>query len=169
MKYGIRTPSIKKSIKARTTGRAKRAVKSAINPTYGKKGTGYIKNPKKAVYNKVYNKTTIDTLKPVKKSTTHRTTINGETYKVEVKVKDTSNKSDNNVEVKKVNKWIALLLCFYLGIFGAHKFYEGNKELGKLYLYTLGLFTIGWFIDIFVILFKPNPYYVEINNINELN
>lgn len=41
-----------------TTGRAKRAVKSSINPLYGKKGMGYINNPKKAVYNKVYNKTT---------------------------------------------------------------------------------------------------------------
>ena len=59
MKYGVRKPSIKRSIKARTTGRLKRAVKSSINPLYGKKGMGYINNPKKAVYNKVYNKTTI--------------------------------------------------------------------------------------------------------------
>lgn len=70
MKYGIRTPSIKKSVKARTTGRAKRAVKSTINPTYGKKGTGYIKNPKKAVYNTVYKKTTYDATKPIKDITT---------------------------------------------------------------------------------------------------
>ena len=57
MKLGIRTPSIKKSLKARTTGRAKRAIKSSINPLYGKKGMGWITNPKKAAYNKVYNKT----------------------------------------------------------------------------------------------------------------
>lgn len=55
----IRKPSLKKSISARTTGRAKRAVKKAIIPGYGKKGTGWIKNPKKAAYNKVYNKTSI--------------------------------------------------------------------------------------------------------------
>ena len=59
MKVGIRKPSIKRSIKARTTGKLKRKVKSSINPLYGKKGTGLINNPKKAVYNKVYNKTTI--------------------------------------------------------------------------------------------------------------
>lgn len=53
----MRTPSIKKSIKARTTGKVKRAVKKAIIPEYGKKGSGWIKNPKKAAYNKVYNKT----------------------------------------------------------------------------------------------------------------
>ncbi|KAF1295148.1 hypothetical protein BAU15_05190 [Enterococcus sp. JM4C] len=57
MKVGVRKPSIKKSIKARTTGKAKRAVKKAVIPGYGKKGTGWIKNPKKAAYNKVYKKT----------------------------------------------------------------------------------------------------------------
>lgn len=58
MKFGMRTPSIKKSIKARTTGKIKRQIKSSVNPLYGKKGMGYVNNPKKAVYNKVYNKTT---------------------------------------------------------------------------------------------------------------
>ena len=42
---------------ARTTGRAKRAVKKALIPGYGKKGMGWLKNPKKAAYNKVYHKT----------------------------------------------------------------------------------------------------------------
>lgn len=58
MKFGVRKPSVKKSIKARTTGKAKRAVKRSINPTYGKKGMGWVNNPKKTAYNKVYNKTT---------------------------------------------------------------------------------------------------------------
>lgn len=53
----MRKPSIKKSIKARTTGRAKRAVKKAVIPGYGKKGMGWLKNPKRAAYNKVYRKT----------------------------------------------------------------------------------------------------------------
>lgn len=58
MKIGMRKPSIKKSIRARTTGKAKRAVKKAVIPGYGKKGSGWIKDPKKAAYNKVYKKTT---------------------------------------------------------------------------------------------------------------
>jgi len=58
MKFGIRKPSLKKSFKARTTGRLKRAVKKAVIPGYGKKGMGWVKNPKKALYNKVYHKTT---------------------------------------------------------------------------------------------------------------
>ena len=56
------------------------------------------------------------------------------------------------------NKWISLLLCIFT-ICG-HKFYEGKFLMGIVYLFTVGLFGIGWFIDIFVLLFKPNPYYV---------
>ena len=59
MKVGIRTPSIKKSVSARTTGKFNRAVKSSINPLYGKKGMGWINDPKRAAYNKIYNKTTV--------------------------------------------------------------------------------------------------------------
>lgn len=58
MKIGFRTPSLKKSFKSRTTSKLKRQLKSAIDPTYGKKGIGWFKNPKKALYNKIYNKTT---------------------------------------------------------------------------------------------------------------
>ena len=51
--------SLKKAIKASTTGKAKRAVKKAVNPLYGKKGVGLAKNPKRAVKNAVYKKTTV--------------------------------------------------------------------------------------------------------------
>ena len=40
MKYGMRKPSWKKSLSARTKGRATRAVKRALIPGYGKKGMG---------------------------------------------------------------------------------------------------------------------------------
>ena len=43
-------------------------------------------------------------------------------------------------------KWVALLLCFFLGFLGAHKFYEGKILLGIVYFISL--------------LFKPNPYIV---------
>lgn len=58
VKYGARKPSISRSVKARTTGKIKRSVKSSINPLYGKKGMGLINDPKKSLYNKVYSKTT---------------------------------------------------------------------------------------------------------------
>lgn len=63
----IRKPSLKKSISARTKGKAKRAVKKAIIPGYGKKGMGWITNPKKAAYNKVYNKTSFSIFDILKK------------------------------------------------------------------------------------------------------
>lgn len=59
------------------------------------------------------------------------------------------------------NKWVAFLLCFFLGFVGAHKFYEGRAGMGILYIFTGGLFGIGWFIDLISILCKPNPYYVR--------
>lgn len=58
MKFGFRTPSFKRSISDRTTGRAKRAIKRAIIPGYGKRGIGLLTNPKKSIYNWVYRRTT---------------------------------------------------------------------------------------------------------------
>ena len=58
MKFGLRKPSWKKMLKARTTSKWKRQIKKAIIPGYGKKGIGLFRNPKKAIYNKVYRKTT---------------------------------------------------------------------------------------------------------------
>ena len=57
------------------------------------------------------------------------------------------------------NKWVSLLLCFFLGYLGIHKFYEGKILLGIVYLFTLGIFGIGVLIDFILLLFKPNPYY----------
>lgn len=61
------------------------------------------------------------------------------------------------VHGKAKNKWISLLLCIFT-ICG-HKFYEGKFGLGLLYLFTAGLFGIGWIIDIVSLIGKPNPYY----------
>ena len=58
VKIGLRTASLKKSFKARTTGKVKRKIKKAANPFYGKKGMGYVKNPQRAVKNKIYHRTT---------------------------------------------------------------------------------------------------------------
>lgn len=58
------------------------------------------------------------------------------------------------------NKWVAFLLCLFLGFLGAHKFYEGKAGMGVVYLFTGGLCGVGVLIDLFTLLFKPNPYYV---------
>ncbi|WP_022762811.1 hypothetical protein [Butyrivibrio sp. AD3002] len=66
MKVGLRTPSIKKSFKARTTGKYKRKLKRLANPFYGKKGMGWIKNPSRAFKNKIYHKTTFSAKSAIK-------------------------------------------------------------------------------------------------------
>ena len=61
---------------------------------------------------------------------------------------------------KRIDKWVAFVLCFFLGYLGVHKFYEGKIGMGRLYLFTGGLFGFGWFIDTIIILCKSDPYYV---------
>lgn len=58
------------------------------------------------------------------------------------------------------NKWVAVLLCLFLGYLGGHKFYEGKIGMGILYCFTCGLFFIGIIADLIALLLKPNPYYV---------
>ena len=61
---------------------------------------------------------------------------------------------------RQKNKWTAFFLCLLLGVIGVHKFYEGKVGMGILYIFTMGLFGIGWLVDLIVLLTKPNPYYV---------
>ena len=58
------------------------------------------------------------------------------------------------------NKWVTSGLCFFLGVVGAHKFYEGKIGLGLLYLFTGGLFGIGALVDLIRALLRPDTYYL---------
>ena len=107
MKFGIRKPSIRKSISARTTGKLKRQVKKAVNPLYGKKGMGYVNDPQKAIYNKVYKKTTIGTKEILKSN-------------VSSKPKSNSN-SEEDIDFDNTGwgcvKYFYIALLFVLGFF----------------------------------------------------
>ena len=83
-------------------------------------------------------------------------------------LRQTQNVVNTNVTItsatptgKRCNKWIALVLCFFFGWWGVHRFYEGKIVTGILWLLTLGMFGIGSFVDFWLILFKQNPYYVK--------
>lgn len=71
MKYGIRTPSLKRRISARTS------VKRYARHNMGLKaprGAGWVTNPKKAAYNRVYNRTSISADKLVRLSGNRKST-----------------------------------------------------------------------------------------------
>jgi len=42
-------------------------------------------------------------------------------------------------------------LLWIFGFLGAHRFYFGKPISGTLYFFTLGLFFIGWIVDLFLI------------------
>lgn len=51
-----------------------------------------------------------------------------------------------------------LLIVVFGGIFGLHKFIKGEIGKGLLYLFTAGLFFIGWIIDIIDVLKRCNLF-----------
>lgn len=64
MKFGVRKPSIKKRIAARTS--VSRYVRHSLG-IKAPRGWGWLTNPRKAAYNRVYNRTTFDIFSLIKK------------------------------------------------------------------------------------------------------
>ncbi len=48
---------------------------------------------------------------------------------------------------------VALLLCFFFGFVGAHRFYVGRYLMGVIYVLTFGGLGFAWFVDLILILF----------------
>ena len=42
-------------------------------------------------------------------------------------------------------------ILWIFGFLGAHRFYYGRPITGTIYFFTLGLFFIGWIVDLFLI------------------
>ena len=129
MKVGLRTPSPKKSLKARTTGKVKRAAKKAVNPMYGKKGTGFIKDPERSIKNAVYHRTTVgvgDIAKGssgTKKKTASAPdpTFHSTAASQDVQVKK-NNSADNLSKKDYMIFGIISLIIFFIGLY-ASKFH----------------------------------------------
>lgn len=152
VKVGIRKPNLKSSIRARTTGRAKRAVKRAVIPGYGKKGMGWVKNPRKAAYNAVYHRTTVG-VGDVARAVAGSSKKAGKTV-ARAQAATSPSAPDRTLEssittVRQAN--VALVLCVLLGYVGAHRFYARMWGSGVLYLCTIGLLLVGWVRDIAVL------------------
>lgn len=134
MKFGIRKPSIKKSLKARTTSKLKKKMKRAVNPFYGKKGMGFINNPKKAIYNKIYNKTTVDSrnIFNINKKEKIKVNNNQNVKKIE------NIKNKDKVEVGTMKKR-SIIRNFIGGFF--------------IFIGFVGMFSSGFIAGIFMMLF----------------
>ena len=88
---------------------------------------GYIHQANPAIYNAVRGKTTSSMV-------------------TQVFVNTQSTPTQANISPK--SRWAALAICYFLGVFGGHYFYVGRTGKGILYLFTCGLFAIGWLIDL---------------------
>ena len=59
---------------------------------------------------------------------------------------------------KRINKVTYILLALFLGTLGVHRFMRGQVGIGILYLFTLGLCTIGVMIDVIIAIANLNKY-----------
>ncbi|MCK9575055.1 MAG: TM2 domain-containing protein [Clostridia bacterium] len=51
-----------------------------------------------------------------------------------------------------MNRIVLAVVCFFLGVLGVHRFAVGKIGTGLLYLFTAGLFGIGWIVDFVMII-----------------
>jgi TM2 domain-containing membrane protein YozV len=66
--------------------------------------------------------------------------------------------------IKERELWVAYLLWFFLGPVGVHKFFLGKTGMGILYLFTGGIFLIGWIIDLFTLPSQVRAYNDEVRS-----
>lgn len=62
---------------------------------------------------------------------------------------------------RRVNKVAYIVLTFFFGVIGVHRFMRGQVGLGILYILTLGLFGIGVLIDFIISLVKLGEYHTD--------
>lgn len=71
--------------------------------------------------------------------------------------------------MKNNNKYLVLIICIFFGYLGIHRFYTSKTKSGLLYLFTLGVFGIGWIVDIILILTDKFTIPEKITNNNNFN
>lgn len=59
--------------------------------------------------------------------------------------------ADRRYTEGKINYTLAWVLLTFLGIFGIHRFYLGKWLTGFVWLFTGGLFLLGWLYDLWTL------------------
>jgi TM2 domain-containing membrane protein YozV len=59
--------------------------------------------------------------------------------------------SDAMNETSNTHSKVIGYLLWIFGFIGAHRFYYGRQITGVIWFFTLGLFFIGWIVDLFLI------------------
>ena len=148
VKIGFRKPSLKRSISARTKGRATRAIKRAIIPNYGKRGMGWA-HPRRKIYNSIYNKTTFDTRKlfinnSSNKSQSSSGTINKQ-YKMNYQTEASMKSNKNNLQ-SNTGKPKAQIRYFKIK---SQKDVKTNRELYYLKIVRSCFLWLGTVLSVF--------------------
>jgi TM2 domain-containing membrane protein YozV len=55
------------------------------------------------------------------------------------------------VAVSDKSRLVALLLCFFFGWAGGHRFYSGKTGTALIMLFSMGGFGLWWFLDLVMI------------------
>jgi len=63
-------------------------------------------------------------------------------------LKERLKKKENASEKSRL---IAILLCWFLGVFGAHRFYTGKIGTGVIWVFTFGCLYVGVIVDLILI------------------
>jgi hypothetical protein len=62
-----------------------------------------------------------------------------------------NNASDASTSVSSKSKVTTAILTVLLGELGIHRFYVGKIGTGLIYLFTCGIFGIGWIVDMILV------------------
>ena len=83
----------------------------------------------------------------------------------EPEVEEVEEESPSPVEYK-IPKYslIKMIMCILFGYIGVHKFMEGKIVTGIIYMFTSGLFGIGYIVDLIIII---SEFVKEYQNINK--
>ncbi len=55
------------------------------------------------------------------------------------------------MEQQQTHSLVVGYILWIFGFLGAHRFYFGKPISGTIYFFTLGIFFIGWIVDLFLI------------------